>query len=88
MLLGLILYPLAYLAFMFGMKQLLQLNFWDQLAYFISMPLSGLLAFSMHAYFKHISLKWRFIYYLMKDKQKMQELKREKDKLRALVFGE
>ena len=87
-LLGLILYPLAYLAFMFGMKQLLQLNFWDQLAYFISMPLSGLLAFSMHAYFKHISLKWRFIYYLMKDKQKMQELKREKDKLRALVFGE
>lgn len=87
-LLGLILYPLVYLAFMFGMKYTFDLPFWDQLAYFISMPVSGLLAYTLHVYLRHISVKWRFIYHLLKDKQKMQDLKQEKEKLRALVFGE
>ncbi|MGV3630812.1 MAG: lysophospholipid acyltransferase family protein [Bacteroidota bacterium] len=87
-LLGLIFYPLVYLAFMFGMKYAFELSFRNQLAYFLFMPVSGLLAFSLHTYFRHISVKWRFIYFLLKDKQKMQDLKQEKEKLRALVFGE
>lgn len=87
-LMGLILYPFVYLGFMFAMKYAFDFTFWDQLVYFVSMPVSGLLAYSFHAYFSHISVKWRFIYFLMKDKQKMQDLKQEKEKLRALVFGE
>lgn len=86
-LLGLLLYPLTYFAFMFGMKHLLDLTFWEQFAYFVSMPVSGLLAYSMYAYFKHIFLKWRFLGYLVNNEQKMRDLKQEKEKLRALVFG-
>lgn len=87
-LLGLILYPLFYLSFMFTMKYSFDLSFWEQVIYFFSMPLTGLLAFSLHSYFKHVLVKWKFIFYLLRDKQKMEDLKREKDRLRNLVFAD
>lgn len=85
-LLSLIFYPLFYLGFMFTAKYMLDLTFWEQLLYFASMPVFGLLTYSLHNYVKHVSLKWRFMYFLLYDKHKMQALKEEKDALRKLVF--
>lgn len=87
-LLGLILYPLIYLSFMFTLKYFFDLNFWEQLIYFATMPISGLLAYSIYAYYKHVSIKWRFMTFLISKKELIDELKTEKEKLRNLLFGE
>lgn len=86
-LLGLILYPISYLSFMFLLKYTFELNFWQQISYFALMPITGLLAYSIHAYYKHIAIKWRFMTFLMRRKELVQDLKKQKEQLRTLVFG-
>ncbi|MES2588298.1 MAG: lysophospholipid acyltransferase family protein [Bacteroidota bacterium] len=85
-LLGLILYPMFYLAFMFGLKFIFDLSFFEQVIYFSSLPISGLLAYSIFSYFRHISSKWKFVFTMLRDKNKLIELKNEKEKLRKLIF--
>jgi hypothetical protein len=86
-LLGLILYPISYLSFMFLLKYTFELNFWQQISYFALMPITGLLAYSIHAYYRHIAIKWRFMTFLMRRKDLVQDLKKQKEQLRTLVFG-
>lgn len=85
-LLGLVLYPLTYLAFMFTARAVFDLGFWYQLSYFASMPISGLIAYSLFHYLRHISFKWRFIFLMMNDQQTLMELKEEREQLRKMIF--
>lgn len=87
-LLGLIFYPLTYVGFMFGAKMIFDLTFWEQFAYFWSMPLFGLFAFSFHKYLNHIAFKWKFVFLMVNNKQRMMDLQEEKKALREMVFGE
>jgi 1-acyl-sn-glycerol-3-phosphate acyltransferase len=85
-LLGLLLYPLIYLTFMFVAKHFLEINWYEQLIYFCAMPITGLMAFSLNNYFKHVLHKWRFLMHLFSDKFQIEKLKYEKEKLRNLLF--
>jgi hypothetical protein len=85
-LLGLLLYPLIYLTFMFLAKHFLEINWYEQLIYFCAMPITGLIAFSLNNYFKHVLNKWRFLMHLFSDKYQIEKLKGEKEKLRNLLF--
>jgi len=86
-LLGLILYPVTYCAWMFGMKYIFDLGFWGQFAYFWSMPLAGLFAYSFHKYLKHVAFKWRFVFLAVNNNQTILELQRKKEQLREIVFN-
>lgn len=85
-LIGLILYPLVFSLFVVGLTQFYPLTFGIKLLYFISMPITGLIAYSIHAYLKHILCKWRFLLLLLKDKSKIDAIKAEKEVLREMVF--
>ncbi len=87
-LLGLILYPLTYLGFAYGVQWLFDLTFWEEFAYFWSLPLFGLFAFSFFKYLKHIAFKWKFVFLMINNKQTMLELQTQKNELRELIFGE
>lgn len=87
-LMGLVFYPLTYTAFLLGAKYLFGLSFWAQFAYFWSMPLFGLFAFSFHQYLKHIAFKWKFVFLMINNKQTMLDLQEQKNALRKMVFGE
>lgn len=87
-LLGLVFYPLMYTGFLVGAKYLFGFGFWAQFAYFWSMPLFGMYAFSFHKYLQHISFKWKFVFLMVNKKQTMLDLQEQKNALRKLVFGE
>jgi hypothetical protein len=86
MLFGLFIYPIVYLIFMFSLKILLDLSFWEQILYFSSMPIFGMLAFSIYRYYKHFEKKWKFVFSILRNEQELLQLKVEKEKLRNLVF--
>lgn len=83
---GLFIYPLSYLVFMFSMKMFLDFTFWEQLIYFASMPIFGMLAYSIFRYYKHFEKKWKFVFSILRNEQELVELKVQKEKLRKLVF--
>lgn len=85
-LVGLILYPLTYCLFMVLSANLFQLEVWEKIIYFGTMPLTGLLAYSIHAYFKHITIKWRFMTFLLYRRELVIGLKDKKEQLRQLIF--
>jgi hypothetical protein len=87
-LLGLVLYPLTYLGFAYGVQWLFDLTFWEKFAYFWSLPIFGLFAFSFFKYLKHIAFKWKFVFLMINNKQTMLELQTQKNELRELIFGE
>ncbi len=87
-LLGLIFYPVTYIGFLLAAKYIFGLGFWAQFAYFWSMPLFGMFAFSFYQYLKHIAFKWKFVFLMVNNKQTMLDLQEQKNALREMVFGE
>ena len=85
-LIGLIFYPITYLSMLYLAGNFFELNFWMNVIYFISMPLSGMFAYYFVQYFKHISFKWRFILLMKTRKDVIHELRNERDRLRELIF--
>lgn len=85
-LLSLILYPLAYVCWLFAFFALFDLNVWWNTLYFISLPLFGLFAFYYLKYFRHVSLKRKYIFLMRKRKSDIETLKQERESLRKLVF--
>lgn len=84
---GLVIYPLTYTGFLLLGKSLFDLTFWEQFAYFWSLPLTGLYAFSFYKYLNHIRFKWKFVFLTINNKQTLLELKETKEALRKLLFG-
>jgi 1-acyl-sn-glycerol-3-phosphate acyltransferase len=85
-LLGLIFYPLVYVAFLMGFNCIFEPEYWMKWVYFCSMPLSGLGAYYYYQYYKHILLKRKFIFLMRKDKTGIETLKSERESLKKLVF--
>lgn len=84
---SLIIYPIAYVGFAFTLNYFIEfsdLEFW---IYFASMPIGGMFAYYFAAYIKHVSFKLRFMLLMEEDKTKLLELKRQREKLRRLLFS-
>lgn len=85
-LLGLILYPLTYFGLIFVTSLFLDLTFWEKFIYFWTMPVMGMFAYSFIQYLNHIAFKWKFVFFMINNKQTMLELQEQKNVLRKLVF--
>lgn len=86
-LMSLLLYPLVYMGFVIGVNLIIDLKPWQSWLYFTSMPLSGMLAYYFALYLKQVSFKWRFVLLMKKDKDKLKELKEDREKLREMLFS-
>ncbi len=85
-LLGLILYPLTYAGWLFLAHFELGLNWWELSLYFISLPISGLVAHGLLRYISHVSQKMKYVFLVFNDKDAIVELKMKREELYQLVF--
>ena len=85
-LLGMLLYPLAYFFYFLLISNLFEMNLIQKVVYIALMPLSGLYAYSFNKYLKHISFKWRYLLLMFSDKEAVIELKLKRNEVRELIF--
>jgi 1-acyl-sn-glycerol-3-phosphate acyltransferase len=88
LLLGLILYPLTFGLFVYFVSPYFDLSTLEKVGYFISMPITALIAYSMKDYLKHVIYKWKFVQLMVNQKDVMDELQRKRSVLRQLLFNE
>lgn len=89
-LMGLILYPMTYVGFLYLSDLYIGFNWLGKLLYFITMPVTGLFAWYFYRYFKHVTVKYRFTQ-LMRNKEEKEVLKglREtRNELRNLILDQ
>ncbi len=86
-LMSLLIYPLAWFGFASLADYLFGLTFWMKLAYIAAMPVLGLFAWFFHKYIGHISFKTNFIFLMMTQKEAVESLKADRQKLQELLFG-
>jgi len=85
-LIGLILYPLNYLGFVYLFNIVTDLPiFWSYLVFFM-MPLLGLFSYSFYHYSRHVSFKWKFILNMVNQKSAILQLRLDREELRRQVF--
>lgn len=84
-LIGFVLYPLTYFGFVVLLHQFVHLPSWVKVMYFFSLPISGVIAFSIHKYYRHVALKWRYLLLMMNRKDTVNELREKKQELRRLL---
>lgn len=83
---SLVVYPVTYIGCLILFQQTTHITgFWSGI-YFFSLPASGLLAFSYLKYFRHVSLKRKYIFLMRKRKSDIETLKQERESLRQIVF--
>lgn len=85
-LMGLVIYPLNYFGFILLVDYFLDLNFWEKLIYFTSMPIFGLIAYRFFLYTNYISVKTDFVIEMKTQKDKITKLRKRKAKLYNLIF--
>ena len=85
-LLGLIFYPLFYTIFFFICMYYFNFNILMKIIYCISMPLSGIIAYSFYRYQDHISYKWKYIIMMINENKAMLELQEKRNQLRKMIF--
>ncbi len=85
-LLSLIFYPLFYIGFLLLAKYIFDLSFWEQLIYFISMPVLGLYAHSFARYFKRIGYKWKYLLFIINQTEALNELRALKKQLDKMLL--
>lgn len=85
-LLGLVMYPLNYLGFVYLSSFFVEIPFWAKLIYFILMPITGMYAHAFVRYLKHISFKWNYIFLVMNEREGLIELKKQRQKLYDMIF--
>lgn len=87
-LLGLVIYPLNYWAYYSLVSAFIELNGIWKYVYLISLPISGLLAYSFFLYYQHISFKWKYILLMIDRRDAMDRLKEDREELKTLLSGE
>lgn len=84
-LIGFIMYPLFYLGYIAIWNHFFLFPWWAKLIYFVSLPVSGILAYSIHKYYRHVTLKLRFTILMRDRKDMVQDLREQKKRLRYLI---
>jgi hypothetical protein len=85
-LIGFVLYPLVYTLFLLGFNHLFEPALWLKIVYFISMPVSGILAHTFARYLRRTGSKWKYIFLIMNQKDALKELQAVQLKLKKLIF--
>jgi hypothetical protein len=87
-LVGLVLYPLNYWGFYVLIQSLFEPSMLFSYLYLISLPISGLFAYSFYLYYQHISFKWKFILMMIDRKDAMDRLQEDRDRLKRLIYSD
>jgi len=85
-LMGLVIYPLNYVGFLYLTDYFFSMTFWIKVVYFVSMPVSGLFAYYFYHYIKHVSLKAHFMFLMKNDKEKVKTIRKDKVRLKEMIF--
>jgi len=85
-LMGLVIYPLNYVGFLYLTDHFFPMTFWIKVLYFVSMPIMGLFAYYFYHYIKHVSLKAHFMYLMKNDKDRVKAIRKDKELLRKMIF--
>jgi 1-acyl-sn-glycerol-3-phosphate acyltransferase len=85
-LIGILLYPLTYLGFIVLLHQYVHIPWWGKIAYYSSLPISGLLAYYIYKYYTHVSFKWNYFLLMFNRRDSLLEIKSKRDELRKLLF--
>lgn len=85
-LIGLVLYPLTYVGFLWTVSSFVEMTFIMKFSYFMLMPITGMFAHAFVRYLKHISFKLNYIFLLMNEKEAIVELKKQRELLVKLIF--
>lgn len=86
-LLGLILYPITYIGFVETFDHFVDFSFLEKVIYWILMPLTGMFAYYFSLRIDRISYKWNHFFLLKSEKQRIEILRMDKQRLNNLVFG-
>jgi len=84
-LISIVVYPLSYFGFLSLADYLFDFSFWMKVGYFAAMPVLGLFAWVFHKYIGHISVKTNFIFLMMNQKDAVDLLKNDRQRLRELL---
>ena len=87
-LISLIMYPAFYTGFLLTFSYICEPEYWMKWIYFFSMPASGLMAYYYFQYYKHVRVKSKFIFLMRRNKTDVESLRKERESLRKLVFGD
>lgn len=83
---GIILYPLTYFGFIVLLHQFVHIPWWGKVAYYSSLPVSGILAYYIFKYYTHVSFKWNYFLLMFNRRDSVLEIKAKRDALRKLLF--
>ena len=86
-LLGLVLYPLAYFGFVALADHFLDLGFWEIVFYYLSMPVSGIYAHTFARYLRRTGNKWKYIFLIFNEKEELKDLQSKRKQLETILFG-
>lgn len=84
---GIVLYPLTYFGFIVLLHQFIHIPWWGKVAYYSSLPISGLLAYYIYKYYKHVSFKWKYFLLMFNKRDSISEIKDKRNQLRSLLFS-
>ncbi len=85
---GTLLYPLTYFGFIVLLHQFVHIPWWGKIAYYSSLPISGILAYYIFKYYKHVSFKWNYFLLMFNKKDLLLEIKEKRNQLRELLFAQ
>jgi 1-acyl-sn-glycerol-3-phosphate acyltransferase len=85
-LLGLVFYPLNYVAFLHFIGDYFEFNIFLKIAYFIAMPLTGMLAFQFVQYLKSTSFKWKYFFQIANQNEALKELRKHQFDLKKIML--
>lgn len=85
LLISLVVYPLTYYGFISLVDHYLGLIFWEWFTYLMLMPAMGLFAWVYHKYVAHISFKTNFILLMTNEKEAIESLKTDRQRLKELL---
>ena len=85
-LLGLVFYPLNYVAFLHFIGDYFAFNIFLKIAYFIAMPVTGMLAFQFVQYLKSTSFKWKYFFQIANQNEALKELRKLQFDLKKIML--
>lgn len=86
-LIGLVLYPLNYVFFLWLAGELFELSAWGKLIYFIAMPMTGMFAYHFSLFMQNTAYRWNYIFLVINEKEAIKEVQRQKNRLKEILFN-
>ena len=86
--LGLVLYTLTYFGFIVLLHQFVHIPWWSKILYYSSLPLSGISAYYIYKYYKHVSFKWKYVLLMFNKREILLEIRELRNEMRSLLFDQ